>query len=775
MMKVKIDGRIIQAEQGRSVLQTALDAGIDVPHFCYHKKLSVTAGCRMCMVDIDNMPRPVPACATPITDGMVIRTDTAQVKAARLAVMEFLLINHPLDCPVCDQGGECRLQDYAIAYGANKARYQETKRVIFAKNSGPLVLMQEMSRCIQCTRCVRFCQEIAGMMELGMMNRGENVEVTPFPEEWLHSELSGNLIDVCPVGALTSRPFRFSARGWELSSHRSISPHDSLGSNLIIQTLNGQVRRVLPADNDAINECWISDRDRFSYEALNSQDRLTHPMVKQGGKWIKTDWQTALSYIAHGLQHIASDYGSHALAALASPQATLEELFLLQKLMRALGTDKIEYRLRQQDTYLDGKVVPWLGMPIAAINQLDRILIIGSALRQELPLMAVRFRKAVENGAELSRIHAWDDNWLMPIAHQLLGAPVKWIILLEEIICAIAEQKKIPVPAGLPNKLPSHSASLIATSLLSGERKALFLGALALQHQKSSLIWRMAEWIAENTGATLGCFSLGANGVGGMIARAYPDSINELSMTQIASVESKAFLLLHTEPELEANNSPAMMSALKQAEMVVAMSPFRLALDYADVLLPISPFTETSGTYINIEGRVQSFKAAVPPLSDTRPAWKVLRVLGNFLGIKGFDFETSEEVRQACLTSIDLATQLNNHSGLPPIHDQSIIAPPFSRVGDVPALRADIIVRRASSLQKVNQSSIPKVYLPLQLFTALGIKEEEKVRVIQEEGEQILPAEIDRTLPEDVIRVISGYSDTMMLGPVDGWVRVERL
>lgn len=773
-MEIEIDGRKIQAEQGHSVLEAALDAGVAVPHFCYHKKLSVTAGCRMCMVDVHTMPRPLPACATPVSEGMVIHTDTDRVRKARQAAMEFLLINHPLDCPVCDQGGECRLQDYAVSYGVDRSRYQEEKRIVLVKDIGPLVSMQEMNRCIQCTRCVRFGQEIAGLMELGMMGRGERIEVAAFPETWVDSELSGNLIDVCPVGALTSKPFRFRARSWELSSHKAVSPHDSLGSNLTVQTCRGQVKRVLPAENEAINECWLSDRDRFSYEALNSRERLTSPMVKQGGEWIETDWQTALSYVAHGLEHIAGDYGSQSLTALASPQATLEELFLLQKLMRSLGSENIEYRLRQQDNTLDGKVIPWLGMPVADISGLDRLLMIGACLRQEAPLMAVRFREAVKQGAEISRIHTVDEDWLMPVAHQWIDIPARWPEMLAEIICAVAGKKGIPVPEGI--KAVSHGiqAEAVASSLLTGRRKAVFLGALALQHRQASDVLRLAEWLAGQTGAVLGCLPSGANGVGGMVARAYPDPSSQVSLKTMASPSSKAFVLLHTEPELEAFNQPAVTASLKQAEMVVVMSPFRQSLDYADVLLPVAPFTETSGTYINAAGSSQSFKASVPPLAETRPAWKVLRVLGGFLGLEGFGYMASEAVRDDCMAAVDLAAVLNNYSGMPAGY-QAEAVPELSRIGDLPAMFSDIIVRRAPSLQKTRWASSPVVHLSTAQFEALGLKEGGKIQVIQENGQQVLPVKADRTLPGNCIRLASGHPDTAMLGPIDGWVKVERL
>lgn len=774
-MEFEIDGRKVQAKRGASVLDAALDVGIAIPHFCYHKKLSVTAGCRMCMVDVHTMPRPIPACATPVTEGMVVHTDTERVREARRSVMEFLLINHPLDCPVCDQGGECRLQDYSEAYGIDRTRYQEEKRVSFVKDIGPLISMQSMSRCIQCTRCVRFCQEIAGVTELTMIGRGESIAVAPLPDKWVDSELSGNLVDVCPVGALTSKPFLFSARVWELASNKAVSPHDSLGSNLVVQSRQGQVLRVLPFENEAVNECWLSDRDRFSYEALNSSERLCCPMVKQGGQWLETDWQTALSYVAHGLKNIAAEHGNSALAGLASPQATVEELYLLQKLLRALGSEKIEYRLRHQDARLDAtRIVPWLGMAVSDVAQLNSVFFVGCSLRQEAPLLALRFRQAVKAGAEVNRIHLCDEDWLMPIANQMVSVPVDWPQLLASVVKATALELGIPVPEMAYKAKVLPEATAIAQSLIQGTQKAILLGTMALGHREAAVLLSLCTWLASHTRATLGCLPAGANGVGGMVAKALPAPGSGQTLQTIQSASSKAFLLLHTEPELESFCQPAMAQALKQADMVVMMSPFRQGLDYADVLLPVSPFTETSGTFINLEGRIQSFTASVDPLGSTRPAWKVLRVLGNFLGLAGFDFDSSEAVLHECLDGVDLNKMLKNT-----LDDVLEVAPEggagMYRIGDMPMLFADQIVRRAVALQKTVWAKAPEVQLPVALFTSLGLQDGEKVRVTQAYGEQVLPAKRDVTLPENAIRIVSGHRDTAMLGPVDGWVEVARV
>lgn len=777
MVEIEIDGEKIKAEPGSLLLQVALDSGKPIPHFCYHKKLSITASCRMCLVEVDKTPKLVPACATQVTEGMVVHTDSEKVIEARKAVMEFLLINHPLDCPVCDQGGECLLQDYSVGYGASKARFTEEKRIVFVKNAGPLISMQEMSRCIQCTRCVRFGEEIGGLMEFGMVNRGDREEITTYLNANVNSELSGNMIDVCPVGALTSKPFRYKARGWELASHRLISPHDGLGSNMNVQSLRGQVMRVLPFETEAVNECWLSDRDRFSYEALNSLERLTVPMVKQDNRWIETDWETALNYIVHGLKSISRDHGAASLAALASPQATLEELALLQKLVRKMGSEKIEFRLRQSDFTLDGKILPWLGMKVEEIDTLDQVLIVGSFLREEAPLLATRFRKAANRGASINMVHAVDDDWLMPVQNSLIGSPAKWLSMLGEIITAVARKKGIPVPDWLGSMAVSDSAERIATSLLDDGKGAIVLGAAAIQHQHASELHFAAEWLAIHTEATHGYLTEGANATGAYLANALPVPDSGVTLDEIASDSTKAFLLLQTEPELDVANQPKMMAALKQAEMVVAMTPFKQSLDIADVLLPVAPFAETSGTYINFEGRIQSFEGAVAPLGQTRPAWKVLRVLGNFLDLPGFDYDSSEQVRDECLHNRNIAGELNNVSGMLLEFEttETLSETGLARITDVPLYFSDMLVRRAQSLQQTQVAAEPVVHLSKSMFDKLKLVDGEKVCVWQERGETVLPAVKDESLPDNVVRLATGHPATAMLGPINGWIGVGRL
>src|SRR6059058_1734999 len=435
MIEIELDGQKVEVAEGSMVMHAAEKAGTYIPHFCYHKKLSIAANCRMCLVEVEKAPKPMPACATPVTNGMVVHTRSDKAVKAQQSVMEFLLINHPLDCPICDQGGECQLQDLAVGYGPGASRYEEEKRVVLHKDVGPLISMEEMSRCIHCTRCVRFGQEIAGVMELGMIHRGEHSEITTVLNDTVDSEVSGNMIDLCPVGALTSKPFRYSARPWELSRRKSVSPHDSTGANLIVQVKNNKVLRVLPLENEEVNECWLADRDRFSYEALNEDTRLTAPMIKRGGEWKTVDWQTALEYVSNGVSDVVTKHGPNAVGALVSPHSTLEELALAARFMRALGSDNIDFRLRQTDFSDAGRRagIPWLGMPIAELNSLDRALIIGSFLRKDHPLLAQRLRQAAKKGAEISSLHSVDDDWLMRIAHKAIVPPSLLPATLAEI------------------------------------------------------------------------------------------------------------------------------------------------------------------------------------------------------------------------------------------------------------------------------------------------------------------------------------------------------
>ena len=695
MIEIELDGKKVDIVEGSMIMHAADKAGTYIPHFCYHKKLSIAANCRMCLVDVEKMPKPMPACATPVTQGMIVRTKSDKAIKAQKSVMEFLLINHPLDCPICDQGGECQLQDLAVGYGGSTSRYEEEKRVVFHKDVGPLISMEEMSRCIHCTRCVRFGQEVAGVMELGMSHRGEHAEIETFVGNTVDSELSGNMIDICPVGALTSKPFRYSARTWELSRRKSVSPHDSTGANLIVQVKNNKVQRVVPFENEAINECWIADRDRFSYEALNSDERLTTPMIKQGGKWASVDWQTALEYVANGLKQIKANHGAGAIGALVSPHSTLEELYLAGAMMRGLGSENIDYRLRNAEF----EVAPgarYLGTSIASLSQLQRVLVVGSNLRKDHPLFAQRIRQATKLGGAVHVVTDGMTDWAMPIANTVTVAANQWPQALADIAASVALEKGVAAPVA---GSASASAQAIAKSLLGGERKAILLGNAAAHHAQASSLLGIANWIASQTGATVGYLSEAANTVGAQLAGARPGA-GGLNAGQMLSGGLKAVVLLNNEPQHDSALGAAAAQSLGKAEMVITMSPFKANMEFSDVLLPIAPFTETPGTFVNAEGRVQSFHAVVKPLGEARPAWKVFRVLANLLNLPDFAFESAQEV---------LVDMHENNGGVPefaPASALNNIAPlpsSISAVAGSPVVASiyqlDGLVRRATSLQ----------------------------------------------------------------------------
>ena len=772
MLKVEINGTQTEVENGATVMDAANALGISIPHFCYHKKLSIAANCRMCLVQIEKAPKPMPACATPVTDGMKVFTESEYARTAQQGVMEFLLINHPLDCPICDQGGECQLQDLSVGYGKGASRYHEEKRVVFHKNVGPLISMEEMSRCIHCTRCVRFGQEIAGVMELGMMGRGEHSEIVSFVGRSVDSELSGNMIDLCPVGALTSKPFRYSARTWELARRKSVSPHDSLGSNLIVQVKAGKVMRVLPLENEELNECWLSDRDRFSYEGLNCADRLTRPMIKRDGKWQEAEWQDALDTVASGLKRVLSTHGPQAFGALAAPHSTLEELSLLAKLVRGVGSENVDFRLRQSDFSADGKRsgAPWLGMKVAALGKLDRVLVVGSFLRKDHPLIANRFRQAAKRGQQVNVLHAADDDLLMPLTNKSIVPPQELPEALAQVVKAVAEAKQQPVAAGLTEVQVGDAARNIAASLVSGKDVGIFLGNLAVQHPHAAQLQLLAQELSGLLGAAFGILGEGANSVGGYLAQAVPGATG-LNAAAMLTDPRKAYLLLNVEPDFDCHDARTAAKAMDAAEFVVGLTAYKgSALDYADVLLPIAPFTETSGSFVNIEGRRQSFNGVVRPLGDARPAWKVLRVLGNLLGIAGFDYDSSEQVRDEF--GSDLAGKLGNR-----LNGMTLALPAanagLQRLADVPIYYSDAVVRRAPSLQKTHDAAAPRAWMSQTLLDQLGLAQGQSVKIKQGAGEVVLAAGLDTGLPRNCVRVAAAHASTRDLGPMFGEVKVE--
>jgi NADH-quinone oxidoreductase subunit G len=694
MVDIELDGQKVSVAPGSMVMHAAEQAGVYVPHFCYHKKLSIAANCRMCLVDVEKAPKPMPACATPVTQGMVVRTKSDKAIKAQQSVMEFLLINHPLDCPICDQGGECQLQDLAVGYGGSGSRYEEEKRVVGHKSVGPLISMEEMSRCIHCTRCVRFGQEIAGVMELGMSHRGEHSEIETFVGQTVDSELSGNMIDLCPVGALTSKPFRYSARTWEMSRRKSISPHDSTGANLVVQVKNHRVMRVVPLENEAVNECWIADRDRFSYEALNSPDRLTRPMIKQGGEWREVTWQVALEYVANGLHDIGKSHGPESIGCLVSPHSTVEELFLASSLVRGLGSDNIDHRLRRSQ-FLPSGSIHWLGTTIASLSQMSRALVIGSNLRKDHPLLALRLRKAARHGGRLHALHNSSNDWAMPLESFSVLDAKDWTLWLAKLAAAVASLQGVDAPADIQ---PDDAAVAVAESLMSGDSKAILLGNAAAHHPDAEALLILAHWIGERVGASVGYLGEAANTVGAQIVKAQPLQ-GGLDAGQMLSGGLKAALLLQVEPGQDTAGGEYASTAIGKCQMVVTMSPFRTNLDCSDVLLPVSPFSETAGSFVNAEGRLQSFHAVVKPLGETRPAWKVLRVLGEMLGVGSMNFESSQAVLQAAVPGVASGELIPLRAVVPsrnaPLQIRAVVGEPLS----VSMYQLDPLVRRSPSLQ----------------------------------------------------------------------------
>ena len=782
MVNLEIDGKQVSVESGATVMEAANKIGTFIPHFCYHKKLSIAANCRMCLVQVEKAPKPLPACATPATEGMKVQTSSEYAKTAQQGVMEFLLINHPLDCPICDQGGECQLQDLAVGYGASASRYQEAKRVVVNKNLGPLIAT-DMTRCIHCTRCVRFGQEVAGVMELGQAGRGEHSEILAFVGQTVDSELSGNMIDLCPVGALTSKPFRYTARSWELSRRKSVAPHDSLGSNIVVQVKQDRVMRVLPLENEAINECWLSDKDRFSYEGLNSEDRLTRPMIKQGGQWIEVEWQQALEFVAHGLKDIKATHGAESIAALASPHQTFEELYLLNKFMRSMGSNNIDARLRQADTSADGNIAGarWLGMKVADISSLQSVLVVGSSLRKEQPLIANRLRQAAKKGLQVNIVHVADDELLMRVANIAVAAPSSLPTTLAAVAKALAELTGGTLDKAVADIVndatTSAETTAIAKSLADKQKTAVLLGNLAQHHPNSSALHALGQEIARLSGGVFGFLGEAANSVGAEVIGATPGN-EGLCAQGMVSKPRKAYMLLGVEPALDCSDAPATLAALKSAELVVSLAVFKGDVaDYATVALPIAPFTETAGTFVNTEGTVQSFNGVVKPLGEARPAWKALRVLGNLLDFSGFEQESVDAVRKEIAPDLQtfVNSKLNNAISNATIKIEKSLSG-IERIGEVPIYAGDSLVRRANSLQKTADTrNAKRIFLAPDVALKFDIVDGADVRVSQGGASVVLQARLDARLAAGCVRVAAALPETSALGPMFGIVTLEKI
>ena len=727
MLQIQIDGKQLSVEQGSTVMEAARQAGTFIPHFCYHKKLSIAANCRMCLVEVEKSRKPLPACATPVTDGMVVNTTSPLTKNAQQGVMEFLLINHPLDCPICDQGGECLLQDLSMGYGKGSSRYTEAKHVVVGKEMGPLVSAAEMSRCIHCTRCIRFTEEIAGKQELAMMNRGEYSEITPFTGKTLETELSGNVIDLCPVGALTSKPFRYNSRSWELSRRKSVSAHDALGSNLIVQTKDHTVRRVLPLENEAINECWLSDRDRFAYAGLYQQ-RLAQPQIKQDNQWHTVDWQTALDYVAKGLHGVSHDFGTDAIGMWVNPANTVEEMYLTRKLANALGVNAVDSRLRQLDERFGAAAegAQWLGQSIEQLAENEVILLVGARLRQEQPLLTARIRQAAKNGTKVAVVAAADEELFMPLLAQLSLHPYQWIDWLSDAL-----------------------NSEVGQALLKAEKASIILGADVLNHPDAAAVYAATQDLAEATNSILGVLPQAANSIGAEIVGVAANKAEQTIAAQIKQPK-QAIMLLNVEPDMDVANGAAAIAALKQAQTVMAFTAYdsEVLREVADVLLPIVPFTETSGSFINMEGRLQSFHGVVQAYKEARPLWKVLRVLGNVLELPGFEYENTQQILADAVTKDQIPALLNNRIQPVATSDPDIS---LVRVGGVSLYATDAIVRRSEPLQSTVHAAVPVARTNSVTLARFGLSNGDTAQAKQGNSTVSITITTDDTLPENVL------------------------
>ncbi len=781
-VNIEVNGIPLKARKGAMLIEATDAVNISIPRFCYHKKLSIAANCRMCLVEVDKAPKTMPACATPVVEGMKVYTESPKALAAQKSTMEFLLINHPLDCPICDQGGECELQDLAMGYGADVSRFAERKRVVKDKNIGPLIAT-DMTRCIHCTRCVRFGEEIAGLRELGATGRGEDTEIGTYVSKSVVSELSGNVVDLCPVGALTAKPSRYSGRSWEYVQHAAIAPHDSVGSNIFIHTLRGKVIRVVPRENEQINESWISDRDRFSYEGIYSDDRVVQPLIDG----VETEWAVALEAVAKGLKEVVQQQGPESVGFLVSPTATVEEMYLAQKLARGLGIANIDHRLRQAD-FSDqdaDPVFPWLGQSLDALDQVEAALLVGSNVRMEQPLAGHRLRKAALAGGRVMFINPRDFEFRFPVAAKVIADPASMVTALAGVAKAVAELKAVAVPASLADLVAnvdvSESERIIAVNLNDNASSTVLLGNLAVSHPAFAQLRALAGFIALHTDARFGYLPEATNSVGGYFSGVLPHrlaggaSVSTAGLNARAMIDSpcKAYVLIGVEPELDCWDGSAALKSMQSADLVISLSPYASATSrkYAKIILPVATFAETSGSYVNAEGCWQHFHGASQPFGQARPAWKVLRVLGNLCGLDDFEYTSSEEilaeVQRAC-ESVKPDNTLALDRALEPFRANGLL-----RVAEVPIYAVDPLVRRAISLQSSPLARPVEVRLHPEVARELGVTGQKQVQVSQNGLAVDLPLVLDDGVPKGCAWIPAGLAASVALGPAVGPVVIQ--
>ena len=786
-VNIEINGEPLEARKGQMLIEAADEAGIRIPRFCYHRKLSVAANCRMCLVELEKAPKPMPACATPVGEGMKVFTQSEKALAAQKNTMEFLLINHPLDCPICDQGGECELQDLALGFGRGVSRYTEGKRVVSDPDLGPLI-STDMTRCIHCTRCVRFTEEIAGYKELGATGRGEHMRIGTYIQQSVDHELSGNVIDLCPVGALNNKPFRFRARSWEMTEHATVPPHDPVGTNIWAHVLRGEFLRAVPRDNEAVNETWIADRDRFSNEGIYSPERIAHPMIRRNGALEPASWEEAVTAAARALQDATTRHGSEQLGALAAPVASLEESYLFQALVRGLGSANLDHRLGRGDfrsDALEGNY-PWLGLALEDIEQLDGALVVGSSLRKEAPMLAHRVRKAALNGTQVGFVNPAEYKFLFPQSGYLVRHDAELVQGLAEVVVALVDETGASIPGEVKSLVKGvqagEEAQAIARGLASGESRWVLLGQLARSHPHWSELRALGLAAARMSDARFGQLSESGNTAGAALAGVLPHrgpggEAVESGMNAVAMLAEprKAYLLLHCEPSRDAWDAAAARQALGQAEAVVALASYRNAdlEEHADVVLPVGTYAESFGTQINGEGRWQSSRGVIEPWGESRPAWKVLRALGSILELSGFEQMDAEQVLRDARNAIGETgpgeERLESVAETPGVESGD-----FWRLGEMAIHAADPLVRRSAPLQK---SADGQTQLRLSPADAQRLKLEEgdQVRVAGTGQACHLSASIDPGLPEGSVAIPAGPAETEALGPRRGSVKLEKI
>lgn len=781
MATIEIDGEKVEAEPGQMIIEVADEIGVRIPRFCYHKKLSVAANCRMCLVEVDGARKPMPACATPISDGMKVYTQSKLTLDAQRSVMEFLLINHPLDCPICDQGGECELQDVSLGYGEGISRYTEGKRSVDDDDIGSLI-STEMTRCIHCTRCVRFGEEVAGIRELGATGRGENMQIGTYVKHSLTSPVAANIIDLCPVGALTNKPYRFTARAWELQNHTTISPHDCLGSNMNVHVRRQQVMRVVPEENESINETWIADRDRYSCYGIEHHERVTQPLVKQNGQWIETDWATAFEFIISHLKPLIQADPKQ-VGALATPSSTTEEFYLLQKLMRGLGSNNIDHRLRESD-FRDqdyAPLYPGSDCSIAEVEGQEAILIIGGHIQQDVPILATRIRKASLQDAKVMTINAVDYPLNHPLANKIITDIDQFAQVIAELIVALDRDIPQSFAPLLRDVTPRAEAKQMAQTLLKAQSAMMILGFDVANHPRAADLRSLAKLLGQLADVNIMQLTEGANAAGAWLAGAVPHrqvaghQVKQpgLNAGEMFSQGLKAYLIHGFEPEFDYVDAGLAQKSLKQAQFVCVINPFRnkTMMDYADVILPSGVFTETSGTYINVSGDWQRFKGCTKPAGEARPAWKILRVLGNLFELDGFDYMNTEQIANELADIINEQEDLDFETWYYP---KEIQAPnQIRRLGRWAIYNTDGLCRRSVPLQQAASHDPLEIVVHPNMAEKYNLRNGKMVTIMQDGAEASAIVSIKPTVAENTVYFVNGYPETMSLGNAFGVVELK--